>query len=598
MEARGSSAMHLRLSALVALIVILIAPPSHGQETGLPATTDGHTSGWKLSQEGTTGVSAMQLVVVSERKALIFDKIEHNPLKVDGHPAWGAELDIHTRTVRPLHLISNTFCASGSFLGNGTFVHTGGNPIESDVGAYNINGIQLLRLFDPCDDESCDIVENPERLRMASDRWYPTTTRLEDGSILIFGGCMADVYMNNASTNNPTYEFFPPKNINGFNGLPIYSQFMVDSLNANLFPAMWSLPNGRIFAVSNQLTMLFDWKTNTESRLPSIPNGVRVSYPMSGGTVMLPLTIENNFTPEILICGGSNVSDTLPNNEYSSQAPASTQCARMILDEAGITAGWQVEHMPEPRTMVEMIILPNQKILMVNGMKTGIAAFNIVRDPVGPNSDADHPAFTPYLYDPKAPVGHRFTVEGLPTSDIPRMYHSTSTLLPDGSVLLAGSNPNFEYTTNVTYPTEYRMEFLSPPYMSSSRPVASGFPSRIDYNEIIAVKIDLPSPPTHLTVALIDLGFATHTVHMDQKFVELRSSLSVDGSYLKITGPATPRLYSPGPGFIYVVADGVPSIGKKILIGPVGTQPPVDQGASEYMLRSTTQTPNTTRHFF
>ncbi|KAJ8518560.1 hypothetical protein ONZ45_g4378 [Pleurotus djamor] len=586
------------LSALVSSLVAFTALPSvSGLDDALFPRNNGGR-GWQLVQEGTTGVSAMQLTVVSETKALIFDKIEHNPLMIDGHPAWGAELDIPSRTVRPLHLISNTFCASGSFLSNGTFVHTGGNPIEANVGAYNINGLQLVRLFDPCDDESCDMIEDPDRLRMTSDRWYPSTTRLEDGSILVFGGGMADVYMNNASTNNPTYEFFPPKNINGFNGLQIPSPFMNDALNANLFPAMFSLPEGKLFAASNQLTMLFDWKTNTEYRLPSIPNDVHVSYPLSGGTVMLPLTIENDFTPEILICGGSNVSDTLTNIEYSSQTPASTQCVRMVLDEEGIAAGWQVEHMPEPRTMVEMIILPDQKILMLNGMQTGVAGFNSVHDPVGPSSNADHPAFTPFIYDPKAPVGERFTLEGLPTSPIPRMYHSTSTLLPDGSVLIAGSNPNFDFTPNVTYQTEYRMEFLSPPYMFAPRPNVTGFPANIDFNETITVNITLPSSATNVTVALIDLGFATHTVHMDQKFVELRSSLSEDNSTLQIIGPATPRLYSPGPGFIYVVADGVPSIGKRVMIGPVGAQPPVDQAAIENMLNSTDPPSNTTNTFF
>jgi hypothetical protein len=31
-------------------------------------------------------------------------------------------------------------------------------------------------------------------------------------------------FINNAGMNNPSYEFFPPKNINGFNGVQIPSQ--------------------------------------------------------------------------------------------------------------------------------------------------------------------------------------------------------------------------------------------------------------------------------------------------------------------------------------------------------------------------------------
>lgn len=82
----------------------------------------------------------------------------------------------------------------------------------------------------------------------------------------------------------------------------------------------------------------------------------------------------------------------------------------------------------------------------------------------------------------------------------------------------------------------------------------------------------------------MDLGFATHGVHMDQRLVHLRSTLSRDGKTLRITGPANPRIYSPGPGFLFIVTnDGVPSEGKKFLIG-TGAQPPVDQGAIEKLV--------------
>jgi len=54
---------------------------------------------------------------------------EHNPLSVNGHPAWSVELNLVTKTVRPLNPVSNTWCATGSFLGNGTFISSAGNPI-------------------------------------------------------------------------------------------------------------------------------------------------------------------------------------------------------------------------------------------------------------------------------------------------------------------------------------------------------------------------------------------------------------------------------------------------------------------------------------
>lgn len=149
-----------------------------------------------------------------------------------------------------------------------------------------------------------------------------------------------------------------------------------------------SLPDGNLFVVANQEAMLFNWKTNRETRLPRLPNGVRISYPFSGGVVMLPLTTENRFAPDILTCGGAVISDTLRDIDYSSQFPASTQCARMVLDKAGIASGWKVEHMPQPWTMVDMILLPNRQVLLVNGMQSGVGGFNSV----GPNTLKARPA--------------------------------------------------------------------------------------------------------------------------------------------------------------------------------------------------------------
>ena len=42
-----------------------------------------------------------------------------------------------------------------------------------------------------------------------------------------------------------------------------------------------------------------------------------------------------------------------------------------------------------------------------------------------------------------------------------------------GAVIVAGSNPNLNFTTT-KYPTEYRLELFHPPYMSMTRPTVSG----------------------------------------------------------------------------------------------------------------------------
>lgn len=170
----------------------------------------------------------------------------------------------------------------------------------------------------------------------------------------------------------------PIDNFLGFNGLQIPTQFMEDTVKGNHFPNVHTLPDGRLFISANREAMILDWKTNTEVRLPGIPNGVRISSPFSASAVLLPLTQANNFTPEIMICGGSVVDDTLEESQYSSQTPASAQCARLVLSPAGIATGWKVESMPQPRLMVELILLPDGRVLAVNGAQTGVAGYNSV----------------------------------------------------------------------------------------------------------------------------------------------------------------------------------------------------------------------------
>ena len=454
------------------------------------------TSGWILTQTGSTGVNAMQLAIISDSHALIVDKVEHNPLEINGHPAWGALYNLRTHSVKPLSMQSNSFCAGGSFLGNGTMLNVGGNPVVEDFTSAadfgDVDGIQAVRLFHPCDSEDvggCDILDNPSRTHLASPRWYNTVIRISDGSAMILGGSTKGGWMNNATVNNPTIEYYPPKSILN-PGIPVHSPFLASTLNSNLFPAAFPISNGYVFVVANNDVMLYDWQANYERRLPPIPNGIRVTYPLSGTVLLLPLSPETEYTPEVLVCGGSAIDDTRPSWEISSQEPASAQCSRIVLTEEGIARGWEVEYMPQARIMSDAVLLPTGQVVIVNGAETGIAGYGNVQSQVG-CSNADSPTLTPLLYDPRAPVGQRFSSEGMPTSEIPRMYHSVATLTPNGDIMIAGSNPNLDRSA-MTFGTEYRVEWLKPPYMSQERPTilgVNGGEKRLGFGKEVVMRV-------------------------------------------------------------------------------------------------------------
>lgn len=82
----------------------------------------------------------------------------------------------------------------------------------------------------------------------------------------------------------------------------------------------------------------------------------------------------------------------------------------------------------------------------------------------------------------------------------------------------------------------------------------------------------------YLTVALMDLGFVTHGVHANTRMVCLE--FAVQGDILMITGPPNGNIYQPGPGYLFILVDGVPSKGCKVMVGD-GEAPAVDLEAWE-----------------
>ena len=74
----------------------------------------------------------------------------------------------------------------------------------------------------------------------------------------------------------------------------------------------------------------------------------------------------------------------------------------------------------------------------------------------------------------------------------------------------------------------------------------------------------------------MDFGYVTHAVHANSRLVYLVSSVS--NGEVTVTGPPDGNIYPPGPGWLMVVADGVPSEAVKVMIGD-GRSPEVNKAA-------------------
>lgn len=121
---------------------------------------------------------------------LIIDKVQKNLLQINGHSAWAAIYTLSTNLVKPLDLRTNSFCAGGGWLGNGTMVSVGGNDRTLNKQFFDArNGLAAVRFYTPgVDGADAKIEEYPETIHLDEKRWYASTSRLRDGSIIILGG--------------------------------------------------------------------------------------------------------------------------------------------------------------------------------------------------------------------------------------------------------------------------------------------------------------------------------------------------------------------------------------------------------------------------
>jgi hypothetical protein len=225
--------------------------------------------------------------------------------------------------------------------------------------------------------------------------------------------------------------------------------------------------------------------------------------------------------------------------------------------------------------------------LIVNGGAKGTAGYSTQTLTTQSYSDmpfgmslAAEPTLKPAMYDPDAPKGSRWSDKGFATSNIPRLYHSSALLLPDASVLIAGSNPNLDVNLTTHFPTTYQAEIFYPPYFNAKvRPAPTGVPKTLTYG---GESFDITVPASSYSgssndaadateVVVIRPGWTTHGMNMGQRFLQLDNTYTVkeDGTIVLHVSqmPPQPEIFQPGPAFIYVVVNGIPSTGTYCIVG-------------------------------
>ncbi|KAH6771659.1 glyoxal oxidase-related protein [Perilla frutescens var. frutescens] len=500
------------------------------------------------------GVSAMHMQLLHTDRVVIFDrtdfgasnislpagKCRRDPsdtaLTVDC-TAHSVEYDVASGTVRPLMVLTDTWCSSAAVLPDGTLVQTGG---------FN-DGDRAARIYKPCSDGSCDWQEiNPA---LAQRRWYATNHILPDGREIIVGG-----------RRQFNYEFYPKKTAaEKVINLPFLAQTNDQKIENNLYPFVFLNVDGNLFIFANNRAILFDYvNAVVVKNYPAIPGGDPRNYPSSGSAVLLPL--KNSSGAEVLVCGGAPKGSYVSANKRMFVEALDT-CGRIRIQDRN--PQWVMETMPGPRVMGDMVLLPNGDVLIINGAGSGTAGWELGRDPV----------LSPIIYRPDNPIGSRFEVQS--SSSTPRLYHSTAILLRDGRVLVGGSNPHAYYNfTGVDFPTDLTLEAFSPSYLNSTytsmRPKITSpvSQSKIGYTQQLGVGFTVPSGQVDgdsVIVTMVAPSFATHSFSMNQRLLVLGggnlTKVGINSYQIRVVTPGLGQVAPSGYYLLFVVHQNIPSEG-------------------------------------
>ena len=397
------------------------------------------------------------------------------------------------------HQDDDIFCSAQVLLPDGRVMVIGGHDCDGPH-----LGIAMVNFFDP---RTMTWTRGPD---MDFRRWYPTATLLANGKVLVTGGSVFTT-----TDYVPIPELYDPVT---------NTWTRLDAANAVIpnYAFMFQMPDGRMLAAGSDeakmATRILDLNTQTWSTVdPTILD--------AGSAVM--------YLPGKVMKTGSSYLSPPADNGGSVPSAATTY----VLDMTAPSPAWQqTESMEFPRTHLNLTILPDGTVLATGG-STDIGGVN--------------PANAVYAAELWDPATQTWTT--LSSAQVPRLYHSTATLLPDGRVVSAGGGHN--YFNNIAYPNA---EFFSPPYLfQGARPAVTSAPEVLNYSANFFVAT--PDAADIAKVSLIRNGSVTHAFNMEQRYVPLSFSTASGG--LNITAPADASLAPPGTYMLFLVNwQGVPSI--------------------------------------
>ena len=460
-------------------------------------------------------IVAIHLHILPTGKALYWDHDEEiDDGGIGGFRMW----DPVTRSIStPERPVKNVFCGGHAFMADGRLFVTGGH-VNSRIGLPNAH------IYDPFDDTWTELPE------MNAGRWYPTSTTLANGDMLVVSG---ETTPNNVNKLPQVWQTATDTWRNLTNAAS-------DDGGTTLYPWMFVIPDGRLFKAGPERRTRFlnpagsgEWMLGPRSFFGTRDDGTAVMYKLG----------------KVLIAGGNK---QLPTNTAE------------VFDLTVPNPVWrQVMPMAFARRFPNSTLLPDGTVLVTGGTSQA----NARNDAAGWNSA--NFIFAAELWNPVTE-----TWSTLAAMQTPRSYHSTAALLPDGRVLVGGGEaaPPLDKI-------DYRsFEIFSPPYLfKGARPTITEAPTTVTYGETFFV--ETPDAMDIATVNWIRLSSVTHAFNQNQRINHLSFTPAPARDGLHITTPANSNLAPPGHYMLFILNNaGVPSVAHIMQLclagGPACAAPP------------------------
>jgi Domain of unknown function (DUF1929)/Bacterial Ig domain len=470
-------------------------------------------------------INPIRLDLLRNGKLLIVAGSENNPNEHLQGGSKAAVWDLPLQTISVQQMLWDVFCNGGTFFEDGRSLTIGGTA-EYDP----FYGDSRITVFDPLTNQFNQLHT------MAHGRWYATAITLGDGRVLAFSGTD-----ETGGTNN-TIEIY--KVATDALGPAGWSPEYFAGWTPPLYPWLHVLPNGTIFYSGSSPSSAFFDPSQAD---PNVTGSGWTSGPANyygldralGNSVLLPL-LPPNYTPRVMVLGGGKPTAT-----------ATTE----IIDLSQTNPAWApAGNMPSgARVEGNSVLLPSGKVLVLGGSAQ--------------DEDVTTATLGADLYDPATGL---WSSAG--TCSYARLYHSTAILLPDATVVSAGSNPQ-----RGTY--EQHIEIYSPAYLFNAdgtwatRPVIQSAPARIGYGSG-TFQVQTPDALNINSVVLARPGSDTHAWNMEQRLVGL--AFTSTSGVLTVNLPPNSNLAPPGYYMLFVLnSAGVPSMASFVQVITYPTdQPP------------------------